>query len=67
MKHCTTMYNIAYTVVGDFINTKNTQKHISQKKLSIKSFSMITCKLVIRKKLVYNRNLNKKVVFIVFI
>ena len=24
MKHCTTMYNIAYTVVGDFINTKKT-------------------------------------------
>ena len=33
--------------------------------LSIKK--LITCKLVIRKKLVYNKNLNKKVVFIILI
>ena len=32
-----------------------------------KSFSLITCKLVIRKNLVNNQNLNKKVVFIILI
>ena len=32
-----------------------------------KSFSLITCKLVIRKKLVNNKNLNKKVVFKILI
>ena len=35
--------------------------------VNLKSFSLNTCKLVIRKKLVNNKNLNKKVVFIILI
>ena len=37
------------------------QKHGNKEKLAInkKSFSLITCKLVIRKKRVNNKNLNK--------
>ena len=33
----------------------------------LKSFTLITCKLVIRKNLINNKNLNKKVVFIILI
>ena len=35
--------------------------------VNLKSFTLITCKLVIQKKLVNNLNLNKKVVFIILI
>ena len=35
--------------------------------VNLKSFTLITCKLVILKKLVNNKNLNKKVVFIILI
>ena len=39
----------------------DTLKHRSQEKLSIKkNFSLTACKLVIRKNLVNNQNLNKK-------
>ena len=67
------------TVVGNYINTILTyikqllnrmETHKvkkSREAVNKKSFFLITCKLVIRKKLVNNPNLNKKVVFIVFI
>ena len=43
-------------------------KNGNKEKLSFKkSFSLITCKLVIRKKLANNKNLNTKVVFIILI
>ena len=50
------------------LNSMDTHKHKIQENLSIQ-FSLITytCKLLIRKKLVNNQNLNKKVVFIVVI
>ena len=44
-----------------------TSKQKSREAVNQKSFSLITCKLVVRKKLVNNQNLNKKVVFIVLI
>ena len=38
----------------------DTQKHISQDLSIKKSFSLISCKLLIRKKPVNNQNLNEK-------
>ena len=35
--------------------------------VNLKSFTLITCKLPIRKKLVNNKNFNKKVVFIILV
>ena len=46
-------------------NSIDKHKHISLAKVSIKKASL--CKLVIRKKVVENQNLDKKVVFIVLI
>ena len=46
----------------------DTQKHGNKEKLLIKKiFSLITCKLRTRKKLVNNLNSNEKVVFIISI
>ena len=60
-----------YTVVSDCINTMKTILPIwilvYIKLLNLKSFSFITCKLLIRKKLVNNQNLNRKFVFIVLV
>jgi len=38
----------------------DSHKHGNKEKLSIDSFSLFTCKLIIRKKIVNNQNLNKK-------
>ena len=45
----------------------DTNKHGNKEKLSINNFTLFTCKLVIGKKLVRNKNLNRKVFFIVLI
>ena len=39
----------------------------TKRSYQLKSFSLISCKLVIRKKLVNNKNLNKNIVFIILI
>ena len=44
-----------------------TKIYKSREFINLKSLSLITCKLIIRKKSVKNQNLNKKVVFIVVI
>ena len=41
-------------------NSMNTHKHGNKEKLSIYSFSVFTCKLVIWKKLVVNQNWNRE-------
>ncbi len=41
--------------------------NLYQELLNLKSFSFITCKLLIQKKLVNNQNLNRKFVFIVLV
>ena len=42
----------------------DTQKMGTKRTRQLKNFSLFTCKLVIREKLVKNKNLNKTVVFI---
>jgi len=44
------------TVVGDYINTMKTTSDLNFD-LNLNSFSLITCKLVIRKKLVNNKKI----------
>ena len=67
------------TVVGEYINTMKTTFFEFDLYLAVKQpwihinisvnrncqFKKVTCKLVIRKKLVNNKSLNKKVVFVV--
>ena len=48
------------------LNSMDTPK-IEREAVNLKSFSLITSKLVIRKKFVSNYKLNKKVVFIILI
>ena len=56
--------SISILIYIKLFKSMDTHKHRNTEKLSIKkSVSLITCKLEIRKKLVNNENLNKKVVY----
>ena len=74
------MLSYCSTVVGDYINTIKTafdfnfdlyqafkQHGYKENPLIKKNFSLIICKLEILKKLVNNKNLNQKVVFIILV
>ena len=62
-----TTFDLNFDFYQAFKQHGYTQNMETTRSCQLKSFSLITCKLVIRKKLVNNKNLNKKVVFIILI
>ena len=62
-----TTFDLNFDFYQAFKQHGNTNKWKQREAVNYKSFYFITCKLVIRKKLVNNKNLNKKVVFIILI
>ena len=62
-----TTFELNFDLYQAFKQHGHTKIWKQREAVNFKSFTLITCKLVKRKKLVNNENLNKKVVFIIMI
>ena len=62
-----TTFDFTFELCQTFKQRGYTKTWKQREAVNLKSFSKITCKLVIRKNLVNNKDNNKKVVFIILI